>query len=148
VINVTEEDRYLTNPCILPVFWGHSYTLTSHCHVRECVIDTPSIAHSLKWQCDVNWLIIGFTDNLQILTTNNYSAIVYSHTLQYTTACTKFLLSSPVIAWQRLSAPDVLFTLGSRIIPLLQLPAFESNGSQRLNCSSPLAKSLTNQSSP
>jgi hypothetical protein len=46
VVKVTEEDRYLKNPHILPVFYGHSYTLTSYFHVRECAIDGVWIG---KW---------------------------------------------------------------------------------------------------
>jgi hypothetical protein len=47
-------------------------------------------------------LIIGFIDNLQIITTINYSAVANSHILQFTTVCTKSsqsAVSSPVVAW-------------------------------------------------
>jgi hypothetical protein len=35
-------------------------------------------------------LVIGFIDNLQIITTSNYSTISNSHTLKFTTARTEF----------------------------------------------------------
>jgi hypothetical protein len=44
----------------------------------------------------------GFVEQLQIVTTNNYSAIANSHTLQFTTERTKSsqpAVSSPVVAW-------------------------------------------------
>jgi hypothetical protein len=47
-------------------------------------------------------LVIGFIKHLQIVTTSNYSAVTNSHTLQFTTACTKSprsAVSSPVIVW-------------------------------------------------
>jgi hypothetical protein len=47
-------------------------------------------------------LVIGFTELLQNVTTNNYSANANSHTLQFTTARTKIsqsAVSSPVVAW-------------------------------------------------
>jgi hypothetical protein len=46
-------------------------------------------------------LVIGFTELLQNVTTNNYSVDANSHTLQFTKACTKssqFTVSSPVVA--------------------------------------------------
>jgi hypothetical protein len=46
-------------------------------------------------------LLIGFVEHLQIITTSNYSAVANSHTLQFTTACTKSSqsdVSSPVVA--------------------------------------------------
>jgi hypothetical protein len=57
--------------------------------------------------CDVYespqiWFGIGFTELLQNVTTNNYNANNNSHTLQFTTACTKYSLcavSSPTVAW-------------------------------------------------
>jgi hypothetical protein len=47
-------------------------------------------------------LVNEFIEILQIVTTRNYSAIAYSHTLQFTTARTKYsqsALPSPVVAW-------------------------------------------------
>jgi hypothetical protein len=47
-------------------------------------------------------LVVGFIEHLQIITTNNYSAVTNSHTIQFTMACTKSsqsAVSSPVIAW-------------------------------------------------
>jgi hypothetical protein len=47
-------------------------------------------------------LVIEFIEHLQIITTNNYSAISNSHTQQFITACTKSSqssVSSPVIVW-------------------------------------------------
>jgi hypothetical protein len=46
-------------------------------------------------------LVIGFIEHLHIVTTSNYSASAYSHTLQFTTARTKSSQStvpSPVVA--------------------------------------------------
>jgi hypothetical protein len=43
---------------------------------------------------------------------------------------------------------DVHLTLGSRTIPVPQLPVSNSNSSQGLNCSSPLTHSLTNKLTP
>jgi hypothetical protein len=54
-------------------------------------------------------------------------------------------VSSPVVVWQRLPTTDVPLPLCSRTIPVPQLPASNSNSSQRLNRSSPLTHSLTNQ---
>jgi hypothetical protein len=47
------------------------------------------------------WVVLGFVENLQIVTTSNYSAIANSHTQQFATACTKYsqsAVSSPVVA--------------------------------------------------
>jgi hypothetical protein len=47
-------------------------------------------------------LVIVFIDNLQIVTTSNYSAITNSHCQQFTTARTESshsAVSSPVVAW-------------------------------------------------
>jgi hypothetical protein len=47
-------------------------------------------------------LVIEFIDNLQIVTTSNYSAIVNSRTLQFPSARTKssqFAVSSLVVVW-------------------------------------------------
>jgi hypothetical protein len=47
-------------------------------------------------------LVIGFIEQLQIVTTSNYSAIANPHTLQFTTAQTKYfqsVLSLPVVVW-------------------------------------------------
>jgi hypothetical protein len=53
-------------------------------------------------------------------------------------------VSSPVVACQRLPKPDVPLPLDSRIVPLPQLPTYNSSSSQGLNCSSPLTNSPTN----
>jgi hypothetical protein len=47
-------------------------------------------------------LVIGFVDHLEIVTTSNYRTITNSHTLQFTTACTKSsqtAVFSPVVVW-------------------------------------------------
>jgi hypothetical protein len=47
-------------------------------------------------------LVIRFIESLQNVTTSNYSAVTNSHTLQFTTACTKSFqsaVSSPVVVW-------------------------------------------------
>jgi hypothetical protein len=109
--------------------------------------------------CDVNeWLqtgfglVIGFIDHLHIVTTSNYSANANSHTLQFNTARTRSsqsAVSSPVVAWELLPTADVPLTLGFRTIPVPQLPASNSNGSQGLNLSSSLTnRLLTNQLAP
>jgi hypothetical protein len=90
-------------------------------------------------------LVTGFTDHLEIITTSNYSAIANSHTLQFTTACTKpseCAASSPVIAWLQLPVADFPLT-----IPVPQLPASNRNISQWMNWSS-LTNSPTNSSFP
>jgi hypothetical protein len=111
------------------------------------------LVHKL-WYCHLYvwleiglWLVIGFIDHLQIVTTSILSAIANSHTLQFTTASAKSFqsaVSSRVVARQRLPTADIPLTLGSRTIPVLHLPASNSNSSQRLNYSS-LTNSLTHQ---
>jgi hypothetical protein len=47
-------------------------------------------------------LVIGFIEHLQIITTNNYSAITNSHTLQFIAARTnssQSAVSAPVVTW-------------------------------------------------
>jgi hypothetical protein len=47
-------------------------------------------------------LVVRFAENLQIVTTSSYSAVANSHTLQFTTARTKYSQSSvfsAVVAW-------------------------------------------------
>jgi hypothetical protein len=47
-------------------------------------------------------MVIGFIEFLHDVTTNNYRANANSHTLQFTTACTKSsqsTVSSVVVAW-------------------------------------------------
>jgi hypothetical protein len=47
-------------------------------------------------------LVTGFIEHLQIVTTNNYSAIANSHTLQFTTArinSSQSAVSSLVVVW-------------------------------------------------
>jgi hypothetical protein len=59
--------------------------------------------------------------------------------------CLLSLLSSSVIAWLWLPMADIPLALGSRTVPLSQLPASNSNSSQWLNCSITLIDSLTKQ---
>jgi hypothetical protein len=85
------------------------------------------------------WIGDWFIDHLQIITTSNCSTVTNSHTLQFTTAHTKFFpsaVSSPVVIWLQHPAVDVPHTLGSWTIPVPQLPASNSISSQWLNCSS------------
>jgi hypothetical protein len=47
-------------------------------------------------------LVIGFSEQLQIICTFNYSCIDNSHTLQFIAACTESYqsdASSPVVTW-------------------------------------------------
>jgi hypothetical protein len=86
-------------------------------------------------------LVIGYVKHLQIVTTSNFSAIANSHALQFTTARTKSpqtAVSSPVVAWWRLSTADIPLPLGSQTVPVPQLSASHSHSSQRLNCSKQL----------
>jgi hypothetical protein len=53
-------------------------------------------------------LVTGFTEHLEVANTSNYSANANSHTLQFTTACTKsfqFAVSSLVVVWYWLRTP-------------------------------------------
>jgi hypothetical protein len=53
--------------------------------------------HMMEW-----FIVIGFIEHLQIVTTSNYSAVTNSHTLQFTTVHTESsqpAISSPVVAW-------------------------------------------------
>jgi hypothetical protein len=53
-------------------------------------------------------MVIGFTELLQNVTINNYSANANSHTLLFTTACMKSsqsAISSLVAAWYELPMP-------------------------------------------
>jgi hypothetical protein len=68
-------------------------------------------------------LVIEFIDTLQIVTTGNNKAVVNSHTLQFTTARTKFFrsaVSSPAVAWSRIptmSSASVLTFLPAGVSP-------------------------------
>jgi hypothetical protein len=91
-------------------------------------------------------LEIGFIEHLQIIDTSNYSSVANWDTLQFTPTHTKSYNSavfSPVIAWWQLPMADVPLTLGSRTVPLSQLPDCNSNSSQGLNSSSSLTHSMT-----
>jgi hypothetical protein len=47
-------------------------------------------------------LVVGFIEHLQFVSTNNYSAVVNSHTIKFTTVLTKTsqsTASSPIVAW-------------------------------------------------
>jgi hypothetical protein len=105
-------------------------------------------SHVLQWLQTGFELVIGYFDQLQIVNTSNYSAIASSHTLHFTTERSTFFQSvvpSPVVVWQQLSTGEVPLPLGSRNIPVSQLPASHNNSSQGLNSSCPLTHSLTNQ---
>jgi hypothetical protein len=64
---------------------------------------TACLILSRDWvTIDGVWIVIGFIDHSQIVTTSNYSAIAKSHTQRFTTARTKSsqsAVSSPVVAW-------------------------------------------------
>jgi hypothetical protein len=95
-------------------------------------------------------LVIGFIEHLytQLLTTSNYSAVSDSHTLQFTTAHTKSSQSAVFTSHCLVatSSSGRSLTWGSWTIPVPQLPASNSNGSQWLNCSSPLTNWLLTSS--
>jgi hypothetical protein len=90
------------------------------------------------------WLVIGFIEHLQIVTTNNYSAIVNSRTLQFNAARTvaawwRILTMSSVSVFTLLSADDCRTTHS-----LLQLP--DSKVSCHLTLISSSSYSLTKKS--
>jgi hypothetical protein len=58
----------------------------------------------VKWLQTGSELVTGFTGLLQLVITSNHSAIASSHSLQFTTACTK-LLRSGFQQWELLCLP-------------------------------------------
>jgi hypothetical protein len=60
-------------------------------------------------------LVIGFIDNLQIVTTSNYSAIATSHILQLTTARTKSSQSAVFTGCRLVTAFNSLSFLSFRV---------------------------------
>jgi hypothetical protein len=88
-----------------------------------------------------NWII----EHLQNVTTNKYSGVANSRTLQLATTRTnssQLAVSSPVV-WYRLSMADLPLTLHPRTIPVSQLPASNSNRSEGLNGSNSLTHSVS-----
>jgi hypothetical protein len=78
-------------------------------------------------------LVNGFTEHWQIVTTSNYSAISNSHTLQFTTARTKY--SQPAVS----SLVDVLLLLGShprRLAAISHQPPILLTAVSRPSCKS------------
>jgi hypothetical protein len=93
-------------------------------------------------------LVTGFIEHLytQFVTTSNCSTIANSHSaisLQHTLKSSQRALSSPVF-WQRFPTAVVPLPLGSRTVPVPQLPVSHSNSSQELNPSGYLTDSATN----
>jgi hypothetical protein len=89
-------------------------------------------------------LATGFIDNLQMLTTCNYNALSNSYTRLFTTALTRSF--RPLCIHQPLPGNDFQQrTLRFRTIPVSQLPASNSNSSQRLNRISPLTNPAIRQ---
>jgi hypothetical protein len=87
-------------------------------------------------------LVVGFIQHFGIVTASNSSAIANSHTQEFTTARTKSsqsAMSSPV-SWQQLKTANVPLPLGSRNVPVPELPASHRNSSKRPNCNSPLTR--------
>jgi hypothetical protein len=84
--------------------------------------------------------MMGFVEQLMNVTTNDYDSLTELHTplVTVTTARPKSSQSFLAVAWQRLAMVDVPLTLGSRPIPVPQLPASNSNSSLGLNGSCPL----------
>jgi hypothetical protein len=95
-------------------------------------------------------LVIGFIELLQNVTTSNYSTVanspsaIHNSTHKVFSVCCVFTSRCLVTVSNGERSPYS----GSRPIPVPQLPAFNSNNSQRLNCSSPLAHSLTHRLAP
>jgi hypothetical protein len=78
--------------------------------------------------------------------------LLLNHTLQFTTPhhtlkSSQPAVSSPVLSW-RFPTADISLPLGSRTVPLPQVPASNSNSSQGLNRCSPLTNLLTNHFTP
>jgi hypothetical protein len=72
----------------------------------------------------------------QLENISNCSAIANSHSSQPAV--------SSAVFWKRLPTANVPLPLGSRTVSVSQLPASNSNSSQRLNSSSPVTYSSTN----
>jgi hypothetical protein len=80
-----------------------------------------------------------------MVTTSTYSAIAhrsFCSSLEHTLKPSQPAVSSPTF-WQRLPTPDVPLPLGSRTVPVPQLPTSNSNSSQGLNRNSPLTHQPT-----
>jgi hypothetical protein len=66
----------------------------------------PKILSHVRVIIDGVWMVVGFIEHLQIVTTSKYSAIANLHTVQLTTARTKSSQSavfSAVVAWWHIS---------------------------------------------
>jgi hypothetical protein len=68
-------------------------------------------------------LVIGFIEQLQDVTTRNYSAVANLYTLQFIAACIKPFQSAVFSAVDLYQLPtvNVPLTLGSRTVPMPQL---------------------------
>jgi hypothetical protein len=95
-------------------------------HMIEVTIDGVWICNRLYWP---------------LLTHNSW--VHFTNHCQTQTSVLSLLQSPLAVAWYRLPTADVTLTLGSRTVPMPQLPASQSNSSKRLNCSSVLTHSLT-----
>jgi hypothetical protein len=81
----------------------------------------------IEWLQTGFGLVIGLIENLQIVTTSNYSAIANLHTLQFIIASTKSpqsAASSPVVAWCRIPTVPPAFVL--TLLPAAYYPTTHS----------------------
>jgi hypothetical protein len=94
------------------------------------------------FSCSMEWLemgfwTIGFTDHLQIVTTNNYNTIAHFHTLQITTAHTKSFPACSVFTRQFLVTASNNGYSSASVLPsnwaLLQLQLSLNSQTNRLS---------------
>jgi hypothetical protein len=89
--------------------------------------------------CEYRWILVWWPDLLHTYTTRNYTSQI---TIGHTTS------SLPITCLVAASNGGLSLSSGFPNCPRPQLPACESNSSQRQNLSSSLINSLTNSSLP
>jgi hypothetical protein len=72
-------------------------------------------------------LVIGFIELLHNVTTSNSSAITNSHTLQFTTACTKSFQSTVFTSHRLVTASNATDSSASVFTPLLASDSLTTN---------------------